>query len=191
MYQAYQKSYTISMKFLSKTAVFKNQWVQVYAKKYRLTNGKEDDFFVIGDGHAVVSILAIDENNTVLLIQQYRWAIGAETINLPGGNVEDDEEPLAAAKRELTEETGFTAEKWQLLCKNYLDSGQKDCIHYIYLATLLEHQNSEQITENSEPIVLLKVDIEELANTIYDLNNITESALALGIAAYKFQITKS
>jgi len=179
------------MKFLSKTTVFKNQWIQVYSKRYRLTNGKEDDFYVIGDGHAVVSILAIDENNNVLLIQQYRWAVDAETFNLPGGNVEDGEEPLAAAKREFTEETGFAAKKWQLLCKTYLDSGQKDCIHYIYLATQLEHHYTEQITENSEPIVLLKVDLEEVANSMYDPNNVTEPAIAIGIAAYKFQTTKS
>lgn len=179
------------MKFLNKTVVFKNQWIQVYAKKYRLNNGKEDNYFVIGNGQPVVSILAIDENNNVLLVQQYRWSVDAETVDLPGGNVDEGEEPLAAAQRELSEETGFTAEKWQLLCKRYLDSGQKDCVNYIFLATQLESQSSDQTIENGEPIILLKIDIEELANSIYDLNNVTESAIAIGVAAYRFQTTKS
>ncbi len=75
-----------------------------------------------------VVILAIDESKNpqdpeVILIRQYRHAAGQFLLELPAGRIEPDEAPLAAAKREMIEETGFRARKWSTLVKYFASPG--------------------------------------------------------------------
>jgi ADP-ribose pyrophosphatase len=75
-----------------------------------------------------IVILALDEDRTrrpprVLLERQYRHAAGQRLWELPAGSLEPGENKLAAAKRELLEETGFTARKWQRALSFYVSPG--------------------------------------------------------------------
>jgi len=63
-----------------------------------------------------VAVLALDEDDRVLLIRQYRHPIGMFLFEIPAGLLDViDEDPLAAAKRELAEEAGYAADRWQVL----------------------------------------------------------------------------
>lgn len=62
-----------------------------------------------------VAVLALDENDQVLLVQQYRYAQKKEMLEVPAGKREKNEDPLETGKRELAEETGYRAEKWFFL----------------------------------------------------------------------------
>ena len=62
-----------------------------------------------------VAILAILEDGRVLLERQYRYPIAKTCIEIPAGKLELDEDPLLCAKRELKEETGYTANKWSFI----------------------------------------------------------------------------
>ena len=62
-----------------------------------------------------VAILAILEDGRVLLERQYRYPIAKTCIEIPAGKQEQDEDPLLCAKRELKEETGYTANKWSFI----------------------------------------------------------------------------
>ena len=55
---------------------------------------------------------AADEGPRVVLVRQWRFAIAAATLEIPGGMVDDGESPLQAARRELLEETGYSSESW-------------------------------------------------------------------------------
>lgn len=57
----------------------------------------------------VVSVLPLDDERNVILVRQFRYAVGRETLEIPAGVVGKGETPLAAAKRELREETGYDA----------------------------------------------------------------------------------
>jgi len=62
-----------------------------------------------------VAVLALDDNANVLLVKQFRYAVGRETIEIPAGTVDADETPAQAALRELSEETGYSASSLDLL----------------------------------------------------------------------------
>lgn len=76
-----------------------------------------------------VVILALDEKKrmpSVLLIRQYRYAAGQEIWELPAGRIDAGEDALTAAKRELAEETGYTAAEWKPALYYYSSPGFLD-----------------------------------------------------------------
>lgn len=80
--------------------------------------GREDaaTFWVVAPSDWV-NILAITPDSKLVLVEQYRHGTDAITLEIPGGAVDPDEPPLEAAKRELEEETGYTATRWVELGK--------------------------------------------------------------------------
>ena len=74
---------------------------------------EELDFYVL-DGADWVNVIPVTEEGNVLLVRQYRHGTEETTIEIPGGGIDPrDGSPLAAARRELLEETGYTAEAWR------------------------------------------------------------------------------
>jgi ADP-ribose pyrophosphatase len=87
-----------------------------------------------------VVVLAVDDSEKqprVLLERQYRHAAGGHLWELPAGRVDEGESEMAAARRELLEETGFTARQWKRLLKFYASPGFLDETMAIYLARYL------------------------------------------------------
>ncbi len=82
-----------------------------------------------------VVIICQPAEDKVVLIKQYRYAIDRQIIELPAGRLEQGEGPLIAAKRELTEETGYVADHWQELGKIYSAPGFCNEILYFYQAS--------------------------------------------------------
>ena len=88
-----------------------------------------------------VVVLAVDDSRrvpTVLLERQYRYAADARMWELPAGHIDAGEETLVAAKRELLEETGFTARRWRKALSFYVSPGFLDERMYVFLARGLE-----------------------------------------------------
>lgn len=97
-------------------------------------------------------ILPITENNEVIFVKQYREIIGEQTLELPAGIIENGEEPIDAAKRELEEETGFKAKIIEPLIDIYPSCGYTNEKFYLFFAKNLEKgkmrlDDDEHITE--------------------------------------------
>lgn len=92
---------------LSDTALISQRWLEVREQRVRLANGREIDSFHLIKGPHWASVLCLTEPREVVLVRQYRHGYGGASLELPAGVVEAHESPLAAAKRELREETGF------------------------------------------------------------------------------------
>jgi ADP-ribose pyrophosphatase len=87
------------------------------------------------NGSAVM--MAVDEKKRILLVRQYRLPAGRYLWELPAGKVDEGETPLQAARRELIEETGYRARKWQKLSSFFPSPGFVAERMTIYLATEL------------------------------------------------------
>ena len=98
-------------------------------------DGRPFDRFVVRHPGAV-TVVPVHDDGTVTLVRQYRAAVDALVLEIPAGTLDKDgEEPEAAARRELAEETGLEASHWELLVGAWNSPGFSDQHTLIYLAT--------------------------------------------------------
>lgn len=112
-----------------------------------------------------VAIIALTEENEVLLVEQYRKSVEKTLLELPAGKIEIDEEPSETAKREFEEETGYELESLEYLLEFYSSPGFTDERVYLFLAKNIK-KVSDQVGVDNEKIALKKMDYEELLTGI-------------------------
>ena len=143
-----------------------------------------------------VVVLAVDDSGAtarVLLERQYRHAAGDYLWELPAGRIDPGEEELKAAKRELLEETGYTAHNWHRILKFYASPGFVAETMAVYLATGLRRGESQP--EEDEIIYKRLVPLPSamkmvLRGTIRDAKTIS-SVLWLDHMTRRGQLTRS
>lgn len=110
-----------------------------------------------------VHVVAIDTEDHVLLVRQYRHGFGGSTLELPGGVIDaTDNDPVTAASRELMEETGYSAESFQLLASLSPNPATHTNRVHVVLAHPARHMRPAA-PEPSENITLVRVPAAEAA----------------------------
>lgn len=137
---------------------YDNPWIQIRHEEVIRPNGSEGIYGVVHFKSHAIGVIAIDDNDHTWLVKQSRYPNNETTIEIPEGGGPLDEHPLEAAKRELKEETGFTAEDWQPLMELRTSNSVTDEKAYIFLATGLTA--GEQELEETEDIELIKVSVD-------------------------------
>ncbi|HZY43745.1 MAG TPA: NUDIX hydrolase [Anaerolineae bacterium] len=112
-----------------------------------------------------VAIVPIDENEQVILVQQYRHAVGKITIEIPAGTLSPGEDPLVCVRRELKEETGYQAAQIDRIGGVFTAPGISSEFIHLYLATGLTA--GESATEEDEAIDLLRVSLSQAIEMIH------------------------
>ncbi|HVF11829.1 MAG TPA: NUDIX hydrolase [Actinomycetota bacterium] len=103
-----------SWRIESSEYIEQDRWFTLRRDRVLLPSGKRIDGYPVIESPAWVTVVAVTGDDEIVLIRQYRHALGQVGLELPGGFV-DDEEPIAAGQRELSEETGYGGGEWTLL----------------------------------------------------------------------------
>lgn len=90
--------------------------------------------FVVLECPDWINVIAVTADDQIVLVRQYRHGVDAVTLEIPSGTVEAGEEPLAAAQRELAEETGYTGGRWTLLGRERPNAAFQNNVCYNFLA---------------------------------------------------------
>ncbi|CAH0300618.1 NUDIX hydrolase [Microbacterium sp. Bi128] len=115
----------------SSRTVYENRWIEV--REDEVTGPDGDGIYgVVRMQQPAVFIIALDENERVCLVELERYTTG-RSLEVPAGGT-DGEDPLVAAQRELREETGVTAARWEHLGRMNALNGIADAPEHVYLA---------------------------------------------------------
>ncbi len=155
--------------------VFSTQWFEVVAK----STGPGDPYFSIRTVD-YVSIVAVTGRNQLLLVRQFRPALGVTTLELPSGRVDAGETPEQSARRELLEETGYQAGKMDLLGAFCPDTGRFENRGWFYFTNQIEPQAGHQSEAGVELVLYERTAADLMAEKTF-LNSMHATALFLAI----------
>jgi len=144
--------------------IYQGKILNLRRDRVRLPDGREGTREVV-EHPGAVTIVALDQEEKVYLVRQYRYPIKRLTLELPAGKLDGQETPLACAQRELAEEVGLSASSWKLLLEFYSTPGFSDEKMYLFLAEGLEpHQEKADEDEFLQP---LRLSLEEAVEGIF------------------------
>jgi ADP-ribose pyrophosphatase len=150
--------------------------------------GHRDETFarLVVEHPGAVVVLAIDDDERVCCIRQYRHAGRAVFIELPAGICDaGGEDPQVTAARELQEEVELQAEHWRHLMTLYPSAGITSELHHLYLARGLSHSSRGDFELHAEEAELetVWVPFEELLDAVLE-GRVREGPLAAAVLAY-------
>ena len=132
--------------------------------KCELPNGKFLDALIL-EFRAWANIIALTRNHEVVLIRQYRHGVQEVLWEIPGGVVEEGEDPLEGVKRELLEETGYTASRFIQVGKLYPNPAFQTNTVYCFLALNAEKVTGQSL-DDGEDIEVQLVPMDQLITMI-------------------------
>lgn len=142
-------------KILNSKYLFRRPWLTARIDTVELPDGRVNPEYYVLEYPSWVNVIAIDENGMFVMERQYRHAMGLTEYELPCGVVEEGEEPLAAAKRELEEETGYTGGTWSLLTGIGANPGSLNNMTYCFLAEGVRKTSSQKLDDTEDLTVHL------------------------------------
>ncbi|MEK6592325.1 MAG: NUDIX hydrolase [Pseudomonadota bacterium] len=162
---------------MSSRTVYRGKLLHVTEDKVRLPDGKTAIREYIKHP-GVVMIIALPDEETLILERQFRYPLKRHFIELPAGKIDAGEESLAAAKRELIEECGYEAKDWRHLATLHPCIGYADERIELFLARDLVHVGRKP--DDGESLEVLPVKIAEALEWVR-AGRITEIKAVIGL----------
>ena len=147
---------------IKKTKKYKGKNIDITLYETKL-NGTRISQEIVEQGN-VVAVLAIDDDDEAILVNEFRYPVGY-VLEIPAGNIDKGETPLKCAKRELLEETGYKAKRIEHLIRFFPKLGYNTQIIDCYVATELT-KISEPNLDEDELITVKKIKFRKLLNMI-------------------------
>lgn len=147
---------------------------------------REGDFYILRTNDWV-NVVALTEEDDLVLIEQWRQGVLRVTLEIPGGIVDDGEDPLSAAVRELAEETGYEAPEWRALSSIEPNPAIQDNRCHTFVALGARRTKDQAFDAHEQCRVVLEPWIE--AGRLLARGEITHALVA--VALYKEQLRRS
>lgn len=149
--------------FVSRKDIYQGRFCGFHVDQVTLPNGKTAQREVI-DHCPGVAVLALGEENDVLTVTQYRYVIAQELLEIPAGKLEDGEDPLAGALRELREETGAVPDEILPMGKIFPSPGCYGEVLYLFLARGLHIGPTEP--DEDEFLIQQRIPFDEMVHRV-------------------------
>lgn len=168
-------------KTISTETIYDGKIIKVRREQVELPDGSRAERELVGH-YGGVGVIAVDENNEVFMVSQYRIAAKSMMLEIPAGKLEYGENPLECGKRELIEETGYRAKEFTHLGEYYATPGYCEEKLNIYLARDLEFVG--QNLDDGEFLNVKKYSLDELYKKVMQ-NEIYDAKTAIAILKAK------
>jgi 8-oxo-dGTP pyrophosphatase MutT (NUDIX family) len=145
---------------VSRRVAYDNPWIQILHDDVVRPDGKPGIYGVVHFRHLAIGVVPLDADDRVLLVGQYRYTMDHYSWEIPEGGGDLDEEPEAAARRELVEETGYSGGEWRELCRAELSNSVTDEVTVLFVASGLEAGTATP--EGTEQLQLRWVPFDEV-----------------------------
>ena len=170
---------------LKQKLLYKGRKFNFEVNRLRLPNKAEGEWECVRHpgGALVVPVTA---DGQLVLVRQYRFAVQGRVLEFPAGTLEPNEEPLETIQREIQEETGYRAHKWQKLGEFFLAPGYSDEIIYAYIAQDLEKLEVELQQDEDEDIETVLLTPEQLEKAIREGEPVDAKSISSFFLARQF-----
>ncbi|WP_099360605.1 NUDIX hydrolase [Fredinandcohnia onubensis] len=147
-------------KTIKREVLFEGKVIDLHIEEVELPNGHTSRRELIKHSGAV-AILALTDENKIVMVQQYRKALDKVIVEIPAGKLEKGEAPEVTAKRELEEETGYDCETLTPLISFYTSPGFADELVHLFIAKDLKKIENPASLDEDEFVDLLEVSLDE------------------------------
>jgi 8-oxo-dGTP pyrophosphatase MutT (NUDIX family) len=167
---------------LSSKEVYENKWIRLTEYSVINPGGGKGIYGKVHFKNRAIGVVVLDDELNTYLVGQYRFTLDLYTWEIPEGGGSIEEDPLEAAKRELLEETGIVADKWEKILDFHLSNSVSDEFGQVFLATGLHHRESQP--EETEELEVRRMPFEDAYQMVVK-GEITDSLAVAGILRTK------
>jgi ADP-ribose pyrophosphatase len=172
-------------KILDRKLAYKGRKFSFNVNYLELPNGVKGDWECVYHPGGALAV-PVTPDGKLVLVKQYRFATQGRILEFPAGTLEVGETPATTIKREIEEETGYRAHKWQDLGEFFLAPGYSDEIIYAFLAQDLEKLDAPPAGDDDEDITVVLMTPEELETAIYAGESIDSKSISAYFLARRF-----
>jgi ADP-ribose pyrophosphatase len=165
---------------VSSRQVYDNPWISVREDRVVRPGGESGIYGVVHYKNVAIGVLPVEDGHTYL-VGQYRYPLEQYSWEIPEGGCPEGEDPLRAAQRELREETGLEAGRWQMLGGAYLSNSVADEYAVWFLAT--ELTAGEPQPDADEILELRRIPLRQALDMVLN-GQITDALSYLALTSY-------
>ena len=167
-------------KTIASRVVYDGRVIKVRVDTVETASGRQTTRDIVEHADCI-AVVAVDADDNILLVKQFRKPIEKELLEIPAGGIDAGEDPVTAVQREMREETGFFPQKVERLGGFYSAPGYASEYLYLYLASDLIP--SQLFAEDTEGIEVVRVPVTEIRELVIQ-GKIQDAKSVAGLLAF-------